>query len=75
MAFGMEGQSPANLMQHLKGVDFPASKEELLDHAKQTEGKDTQDMIAFFERLPNKEFDSPADLLQEANKSEEKTEG
>jgi len=33
MTRGVKGHSPANVMKHLKGLDFPADKSKILAHA------------------------------------------
>jgi len=46
----------------LKGVDYPASKEELIEHAKQ-QGAD-ENAISVLEQLPDQEYESPTDVSE-----------
>lgn len=51
--------NPIELQKHLKGVDYPASKQELIKHAK-AQGAD-QDICSILDQLPEKEaFETPA---------------
>lgn len=35
MTRGVGGESPANVATYLKGIDYPANKQDLLQHARQ----------------------------------------
>ena len=40
------GQSPANVTRFLKGMDFPAKKQDLIQHARKNQAeKDVMDLI------------------------------
>ena len=52
--------NPIQIQKFLKGVDYPASKNDLLKNAER-EGAD-EDARATLERLPDQEYDSPADV-------------
>ncbi len=65
MARGVGGRSPANIMDHLKGIDFPARKSELVKHARETEGPDTDEVVNALEKLPDRQYNSPADVMHE----------
>lgn len=54
--------NPIQLQKHLKGVDYPASKEELIEHAKQQGADDNA--ISVLEQLPDQEYDSPTDVSE-----------
>lgn len=57
----MTKANPVEIQKHLKGVDYPASKQELIQHA-QKQGAD-QDLLSILEQLPeNKEYETPTDL-------------
>lgn len=60
------GHSPANVTKHLKGINFPANKNELVKHAKK-EGADKQvlDELHSFE---DREYGSMADVMKEFGK-------
>jgi hypothetical protein len=54
----MAKANPVQIQKHLKGVDYPASKQELIQHA-QKQGAD-QKIISLLEQLPeNEEYNNP----------------
>ncbi len=65
MARGVGGHGPANVMEHLKGLEFPASKDDLVEHAQEGEGPDTEDVVDKLEKLPDRQYNSPADVMHE----------
>ncbi len=65
MARGVGGHGPANVMKHLKGIDFPVSKQQLLEHARKGPGPDTEDVMDVLEQIPDKEYNTPAEVMQE----------
>lgn len=56
----MASINPIQLQKHLKGMDYPASKDELLQQA-QKNGAD-KNAIAVLERLPDEEYETPAEV-------------
>ena len=51
----MTKANPVEVQKHLKGVDYPADKQELIQHAKQQ--KAAKDVISLLEKLPdNQQF-------------------
>lgn len=54
--------NPIQIQKFLKGVDYPASKSDLLKNAER-EGAD-EDVRATLQRLPDEEYESPADVSQ-----------
>ena len=52
--------SPIDLQKHLGGIDYPASKDDLLRTAEE-EGAD-EDVLDAIRNLPGDQFDSPADV-------------
>lgn len=57
----MAKANPVEIQRHLKGIDYPASKEELVQHA-QKQGADRK-VLSLLEQLPDdEEFDSPTDV-------------
>jgi len=58
---GMGGRSPANIAGFLEGIDFPATKDELVDHAEDNGAP--QEVIDVLESLPNQEYTSMADVM------------
>ncbi len=45
MARGAGGHGPANIMKHLKGIDFPSDKKKVMDHAKEAPGPNTDEVM------------------------------
>ncbi|MBE9005574.1 DUF2795 domain-containing protein [Fortiea sp. LEGE XX443] len=57
----MAKANPVEIQKHLKGMDYPANKQELVQHA-QKQGADRK-VLSLLEQLPNdEEFDSPTDV-------------
>ncbi len=71
MARGVGGHGPANVMDHLKGIEFPASKNDLVERARETEGPDTEDVVNALEKLPDRRYNSPADVMHEIGENVE----
>ncbi len=66
MARGVGGESSSNIMEHLEGIKFPADKEALVNQARNAKrGPDTEEVVGFLERLPNREYESIPDLTKE----------
>ena len=59
---GVGGKSVANITHHLKGIDFPAKKGDILKHAKQS-GAD-QAVLDAIGKMPDQEYGSMADLMK-----------
>ncbi|NJL65060.1 MAG: DUF2795 domain-containing protein [Methylacidiphilales bacterium] len=54
--------NPIKLQKHLKGMDYPASKEKLIKQAQQN-GAD-ENAISVLEQLPDEEYESPTKVSQ-----------
>ncbi|MFB2981362.1 DUF2795 domain-containing protein [Microseira sp. BLCC-F43] len=54
--------NPVQLQKHLKGVDYPARKQDLIDHVRQ-KGAD-EAAISALEKLPDREFKNPIEVSQ-----------
>ncbi|MHB0977273.1 MAG: DUF2795 domain-containing protein [Candidatus Aquicultorales bacterium] len=65
MTRGVGGHGPANIMKHLKGIHFPASKDAIVSHAQQGPGPDTGDVMDTLNKIPDKQYNSPAEILKE----------
>ena len=52
--------NPIQLQKHLKGVDYPASKEQLIQHA-QKQGAD-DNAISVLQQIPDQEYETPTDV-------------
>ena len=57
----MTGRSPAIVTNHLKGMNFPASRDDLLAKARDTGAG--QDVLEALQSFPDKDFDSMADVI------------
>lgn len=60
--------NPIQLQKHLKGVDYPASKEDLINHAKQQSAD--QDAISALEQIPDQEYETPAEVSKAIGETE-----
>lgn len=63
---GRQEPSPIDVQKSLKGLDFPASKEDIL--AKAQEGGASEDILAELEQIPEREYQTPADISKELGK-------
>lgn len=61
--------NPIQVQKFLKGVDYPASKEDLVRHAR-AQGADER-VVTTLEGLPQERFDTPADVSQAIGEAEE----
>lgn len=52
--------NPVQLQKHLKGVDYPARKEDLIANAKQ-QGAD-ENALSALQQLPDNQYESPTDV-------------
>ena len=68
MANDNQKASPAEIQKHLGGVDYPASKQELIRHAKDQDAP--EDVISVLNRVEDRSYDSPADLMKAVGKVE-----
>ena len=70
MTRGVGGHGPANIMMHLKGLDFPADKKKIISHAKTGPGPDTDDVLEILKQIADKTYESPADVMKEVGRIE-----
>lgn len=62
MTRGLGGQSPANVAYYLKGIDFPASRDQLLKHA---EGNGAESAVLDkVKQLPDVDYEDMADVMK-----------
>jgi hypothetical protein len=61
--------NPNELQDALGGVDFPASKEELIQRAKDNAAR--QEIVVFLEMIGEGIYDNPTDVSAELVKTEE----
>lgn len=52
--------NPIEVQKHLKGLDYPASKEDVIKHAEKN-GAD-EELKALLKDLPAEEFEKPTDV-------------
>ena len=57
------GASLDNVAKHLEGLNLPASKQEVVRHARSRGAN--QEEITVLERLPDQEFKTMADILKD----------
>ena len=70
MAQGMGGHSTSNVMHHLKGVSFPATRDDLSKLAKKNHAdKEIMDVI---HKMPEQEYASVAEILKGGGEGEHK---
>ena len=59
--------NPIQLQKYLKGVDYPASKEDLINHAQQ-QGAD-ENALSALEQLPDEQYETPTDVSKAIGES------
>jgi hypothetical protein len=52
-------------MSHLKGIDFPASKADILRMARGGEGPDTPKVLSVLQQIDDREYNSPAEIMKQ----------
>lgn len=60
--------SPAAVERYLKGVDYPASKQDLVDHAQDQDAPD--DVMHVIEQMADRTYNSPVDVSKEVGQIE-----
>lgn len=68
MTQGMGGHSPSNILHHLKGVDFPADKNSLIEQAQKNNAEG--DIVDILRQMPDQQYQSMADVLKGVGKVE-----
>lgn len=68
MTQGMGGHSPSNILHHLKGVDFPASKQDLVEQAQKNNAEG--DILDILKQMADQDYQSMADVLKGVGKVE-----
>ena len=54
-------RSTANIAQYLRGIDFPCTRDQLVDHCRRNNCP--TDVINVLQSLPNRQFNSMADVM------------
>lgn len=60
--------NPAQLQSYISGVDYPCSKDDLIEHAID-QGAD-EDVIQMLQELPRETFNSPRDVSEALGETE-----
>lgn len=55
--------SPIDIQKHLGGIDYPTSKDDLIEQARASDAED--EVMARLESLPDRTFESPAEVMKE----------
>jgi hypothetical protein len=55
--------NPIELQKALGGMDYPASKEDLVEHAEEKNADD--EVLSFLRNLPDRTYETPADVNKE----------
>jgi len=63
MTRGVGGKSPSNVALHLKGINFPAKKQNLVQQAKKNQAED--EVIQTIQKMPEREYRTMADVMHE----------
>lgn len=58
----MSKVNPIQLQKHLKGVDYPAKKQDLIERAQQ-QGAD-ENALSALKQIPDEEYGSPTDVTK-----------
>lgn len=68
MTRGLGGHSPANVSNYLSGIDFPANKDDLVEHARKNGTED--EVMEVIESLPEGQYESMADVMKGVGEAE-----
>lgn len=68
MATRGTGHSPANVTKHLKGIDFPAEKQDLLKHAQHMKAEKV--VLDEIQKMEEREYDNMADVMKSFGKEQ-----
>ncbi len=59
---GGGGKSPAHVQKFLAGLNFPATKKAVIDHARKNRADNN--VIQMLEKIPDQEYQNPAEVSQ-----------
>ena len=71
MATRGTGHSPANVTKHLKGIDFPAEKQDLLKHAQHMKAEKV--VLDEIQKMEDREYGNMADVMKSFGKGGEES--
>lgn len=60
--------NPTDVQKGLKGADFPASKEQLIELAGRNKAR--QDVLEFLERIPERSYQSPVQVTEQIGRDD-----
>lgn len=68
----MANVSPAQIQERLDGIDYPASRQDLINHAGKhsKKGDKNEEVMNILKQIPDKEYHSPVDVSKEVGKIE-----
>jgi hypothetical protein len=69
MTRGLGGHSPSNIAHNLRGVDFPAQKQSLVEQAKQNGAEDK--VLDVIGSMPDGEYQDMADVMKGVGEAEQ----
>lgn len=72
MTRGLGGQSPSNVAQFLKGIDFPCRKSNLIEHARKNRAEEP--VLRALEAFPERDYASMAEVMEGFGESREASE-
>lgn len=58
--------NPIQLQKHLKGMDYPASKQDLIKHAEKNGADDN--VRSVLQQIPDEDYETPAELSKAVGK-------
>jgi Protein of unknown function (DUF2795) len=56
----MAKANPAQIQHDLKGIDYPANKQKLVEHAKQQGASET--VLSVLKKLPEHDYETPVEV-------------
>lgn len=59
---GVGGDSPSNVQKYLKGMNYPAKKQDLVNQAKKNGAP--EEVMQELQQFPNQEFSGPQDVMK-----------
>lgn len=62
MTRGLGGKSPANVSYYLKGIDFPANKKTVLEHARRNGAPLV--VLDTVQKMPDQQYKDVADVMK-----------
>lgn len=63
----MSDQNPIEVQKHLSGVDYPVTRRQLVDKARENGASD--DIVSALEKLPDREYNGPNAVSAEVSKA------